>query len=138
MARYEYQRLDVGWEDLGPAPADRCCIHGGVGPDPSVLVRGADEDRERFVRRTRDVITKTLNTLGRAGWRVVYYAPAVVRTPATGVTLIADWPGGTHWLARELPEARSGCVADAEREARLRAVANRLRELSAQLAARAG
>jgi hypothetical protein len=104
VARYEYRRLEVGWEDLGPIPADRLRLHDSAQAEPITLTRDAGEGAEAFRARRCAFLLEYLNALGRDGWRVLYYAPAVVRTPAAGVTLIADWPGGTHFLAREVTE----------------------------------
>jgi hypothetical protein len=49
-----------------------------------------------------------LNALGREGWRVIYYTPAVVRTPTAGETLMATWPSGTHVLVREVAGSGGG------------------------------
>ena len=105
MAGYEYRRLEVGWEDLAPGPAaDRLRLHDSARAEPVTLTRAEGESPAAFRERLGAFVLAYLNTLGRAGWRVLSYAPAVLRTPATGVTLIAGWPIGSHFLAREVPE----------------------------------
>jgi hypothetical protein len=104
--RYAYRRLEVGWEDerAGPGTApDRCRIHDSGG-DSIELVRASGEDPAAFAARRVAAVMDLLNTLGGAGWRVLYYAPAVLRGPVSGETAIAPWPVGTHFLAREGPE----------------------------------
>ena len=107
--RYAYRRLDVGWEDerVGPGPPPaRCRIHDSGG-GATELTRAEDEDPEAFARRRRDAVTDCLNRLGREGWRLLSYAPAVLRSPTGGETHIAPWPVGTHLLAREEPDEPS-------------------------------
>jgi hypothetical protein len=101
---YEYRRLEVGWEDFEAAPGDRLHLHDSGAPDPLVLERGPGEGMAAFLARQKTFMLGYLNLLGQGGWRVLYYAPAVLRTPSAGTTLIADWPRGTHFLAREVPD----------------------------------
>ena len=105
VGRYQYRRLDVGWQDEQPGrpPPDRYRIFdSGGGAEPLVLERAAGEAPEAFAHRLRATVTDLLNVLGQDGWRVLYYAPIILRTP-TGETFIGAWPSGTHFLVREAP-----------------------------------
>ena len=128
--RYAYRRLEVGWEDepVGPGPPPtRCRIHDTAG-GLIELVGSPGERLAAFVARRAAVVQERLQALGRQGWRVLSYTPAVLRSPVGGETHIAPWPVGTHLLVREEPASPSP-----ERAARRRELAEELRRLAAAL-----
>ena len=66
--RYEYRRLEVGWEDLAPGPAaDRLRLHDSARAEPVALLRAASESPGAFRARLGTFVLAYLNALGQAG-----------------------------------------------------------------------
>ena len=133
--RYACRRLEVGreHEPVGPGPPPaRSRIHDTAGALIE-LVGAPGEHPAAFAARRATAVTERLAALGRQGWRVLYYTPAVLRSPVGGEAHIAPWPVGTHLLVRAEPETPSP-----ERAARRRELAEELRRLAAALRDRPG
>ena len=137
MSGYEYRRVEMGWGDLLELPdGGHYRLFDSALGELSTIQRVVGEAEAAFAQRKRDLATEYLNPLGRDGWRILYFTPSVIRAAATGVTLIADWPGGTHVLAREVSGELVSTAEARERPERLQHLRERLRMLAVELSRR--